>query len=233
MPASLSTVSRCAEITCAIASIASCVLSAAVTSASNSGLASPTMPRLSAILVSSLASASGSVSSISRAAASSAISSRSVVPIALVAIASPVLSASVIASAEPPNALIEAASIWLRSTPLRMERFKLAGNVGDSGIDFPDDGVARRALFAESRGDPIDDFLDRGNPDGERFGAVAAGPVERGLVGAEHRQQRIALRRNPLACFVDRMSGTIEQAVDCCRHRVGDLLHTGAGGFAA
>ena len=50
-------------------------------------------------------------------ARSSAISSVSVVPMVRVAISSPARSASVIASAEPPSALIEAASSCDRLTP--------------------------------------------------------------------------------------------------------------------
>jgi len=104
-------------MTSAIDSIASCVLSAAVTSASSSGLAWATTERLAPIRPSRRSSASGRVSSISRAAASSATYSVSVVPIVRVAIASPAFSASVIASADPPSALIEAASRCERCSP--------------------------------------------------------------------------------------------------------------------
>ncbi|MEG8017583.1 hypothetical protein [Sphingomonas sp. LR55] len=66
----------------------------------------------------------------------------------------------------------------------------------------------------------------------ERFGAVARGAVECGLVGADHRQHRVALRGDAAARQIDRVGGAVKQRVDRSRHAVGDRFEMRACGLA-
>ena len=92
--------------------------------------------------------------------------------------------------------------------------------------------VARRLLFAQPRGEAIDDFIDGGDPPGQRLDAVLGGAIERRLIGFEHGEHRLALRRDAFPCLVNCAGGAIEQPIDRRRHLASDRFEACARGFA-
>ncbi len=100
------------------------------------------------------------------------------------------------------------------------------------GVERVDHRLTRDTLRLQLAGQPRYRTVDRGDPFGQRVGTVAGGVVERGLVGADHRQHRLALRRDALSRLVDRLRRAVEQLVDGDRDIGGDVFQMLAGGPA-
>ncbi len=74
---------------------------------------------------------------------------------------------------EPPSALIEAASVWVRSIPGREALSSWRETRVKPVSSLTDDHFAGDPLLAEARGDPVDDLLDRADARGERLSALS------------------------------------------------------------
>ncbi|MEG8030635.1 hypothetical protein QP179_03080 [Sphingomonas aurantiaca] len=219
-------------MTPAIASIASCVLSAAVTSASRSGRAETTMLLLARTCEIEPAERLGHRLvdlARGRVQRDQQRLGRRDRPVRHRVAGAQRFGHRICRSAERTDRCGEAAGAF---GAVGMERLDPRLDFAEPGVEIVDDPLTRTALQVEADRNALDRIFDGGDAAGERFGTVACGAVECRLVRADHRQHRVALCGDTFACFVDRVGGAVEQRVDRAGHAIGDRFEMRARGLA-